>query len=135
MTSRLSPAIRPQPMIGVTDVARASRWYQRILGATSGHGGDEYDVLMLDSEPILQLHRLDIGQGHAPIGDPGQRLGNGVAVWFEADEFDAVVDRIRQVDPELVADVHVNPNARQREIWFRDPDGYLIVVADSSAAS
>lgn len=30
--SRL-PSIRPQPLITVTDVAAASRWYQQILGA------------------------------------------------------------------------------------------------------
>jgi hypothetical protein len=23
----------------------------------------------------------------------------------------------------------VNPNARQREIWLRDPDGYVVVLA------
>ena len=24
---------------------------------------------------------------------------------------------------------HLNPNAGQREIWIRDPDGYVVVLA------
>jgi AcrR family transcriptional regulator len=27
-------------------------------------------------------------------------------------------------------DVHVNPNAKHREIWLRDLDGYLVVFAE-----
>ena len=46
--------MKPQPMIAVTDVERASRWYQRILGATSGHGGSEYEQLLVDGEMVLQ---------------------------------------------------------------------------------
>ncbi|MGI8410963.1 MAG: VOC family protein [Solirubrobacteraceae bacterium] len=53
-------------------------------------------------------------------------------LWFEADEFDAVVGRIAAVKAEVVTDVHLNPNARHREIWIRDPDGYLVVFAESS---
>jgi hypothetical protein len=26
--------------------------------------------------------------------------------------------------------VHVNPNAGHREMWLRDPDGYLVVLAE-----
>ena len=32
-------------------------------------------------------------------------------------------------EPEVVEDVHVNPLARHREIWLRDPDGYVVVVS------
>jgi hypothetical protein len=32
----------------------------------------------------------------------------------------------------VVRDVHTDPNARQREIWVRDPDGYLVVLAGPS---
>ena len=29
-------------------------------------------------------------------------------------------------------DVHLNPNAQQQELWLRDPDGYLVVLAGPS---
>jgi hypothetical protein len=31
--------MRPQPLIAVTDVEASSRWYQRLLGCQSAHGG------------------------------------------------------------------------------------------------
>jgi hypothetical protein len=40
------------------------------------------------------------------------------------------VRRIRAIGPLIVNDVHVNPNAGHREIWIRDLDGYLVVLAE-----
>jgi catechol 2,3-dioxygenase-like lactoylglutathione lyase family enzyme len=60
--------------------------------------------------------------------------GNGVAVWFEADDFDAVVTRARAAGATVQTDVHNNPNAGHREIWLRDPDGYLVVIAEAYQA-
>lgn len=124
------PPVRPQPMLAVADVQRASRWYQQVLGATSGHGGPEYEQLMVGGELVMQLHRLEIGHHHGTIGDPAQPLGNGVALWFEADDFDTVVSRIREAGAQIVTDVHINPNAGHHEIWIRDLDGYLVIIAE-----
>ncbi len=122
--------MRPQPMIAVADVEAASRWYQHVLGASSGHGGAEYEQLLVDGRLIMQLHRLEIGHHHGTIGDPAQPAGNGVALWFETPDFDATVQRIRAIGPRIVNDVHLNPNAGHREIWIRDLDGYLVVFAE-----
>ncbi len=126
------PSIRPQPLIAVADVELASGWYQRVLGATSGHGGREYEQLLVEGALVLQLHRLGIDHHHLAIGDPRQPLGNGVALWFEAGDFDTIVARIAEAEAEIVTDVHVNPNAGHREIWIRDLDGYLVVFAERS---
>jgi catechol 2,3-dioxygenase-like lactoylglutathione lyase family enzyme len=117
-------------MIAVTDVAAASRWYQQVLGASSGHGGAEYEQLLVDGQLIMQLHHRGTGHHHGTIGTPGQPAGNGVALWFEAADFDLAIGRIRAAGVQIVTDVHVNPNAGHREIWIRDPDGYLVVVAE-----
>lgn len=124
------PGVRPQPLLAVGDVEAASRWYQSVLGATSGHGGAEYEQLLVDGELVLQLHRDDEAHHHGTIGDPSLPTGNGVAVWFSVDDFDGIVERARAVDAEIVTDVHRNPNAGQREFWIRDLDGYLVVFAE-----
>lgn len=121
-------------MIAVADVERTSGWYQQVLGATSGHGGPEYEQLLVDGELIMQLHQLEVGHHHGTIGDPAEPTGNGVAIWFEVDDFDAAVRRIGRAGAEIVTDVHVNPNAGHREIWIRDPGGYLVVLAEGAAA-
>ena len=130
MTNSTLPGVRPQPMISVADVERAGRWYQDVLGATSGHGGPEYEQLLVDGTMVMQLHRLEVGHHHRALADPSMPLGNGVALWFEAPAFDAAVERIRRTDAHVVTDVHVNPNAGHREIWLRDLDGYLVVIAE-----
>jgi catechol 2,3-dioxygenase-like lactoylglutathione lyase family enzyme len=122
--------VHAQPMISVIDVPASSRWYQQVLAATSGHGGAEYDQLLVDGALVLQLHHLEVDHHHGLIGDPSAPLGNGVAVWFEVEDFDAAVERVRAADVRVQTDVHVNPNAGHREIWLRDPDGYVVVLAE-----
>lgn len=117
-------------MIAVADVEATSRWYQRVLGVESGHGGREYEQLLADGEIVLQLHNLDVDHHHGSIADPDQPRGNGVAVWFEVADFDAAVQRAKADAVDVHTDVHTNPNAGHREIWLRDPDGYLVVLAE-----
>jgi hypothetical protein len=102
------------------------------VGAAGGHGGNEYEQVLVDGGMVLQLHALEVGHHHGRIADPDLPLGNGVAVRFETDDFDAVVRRSQKAAAEVVADVHVNPNAGHRELWLRDPDDYLVVFAEAS---
>lgn len=130
MTNQNALPMRPQPMISVADVEKSSRWYQQVLGAKSGHGGAEYEQLTVDGQLIMQLHHLETGHHHGTIGDPGQTLGNGAVLWFEAADFAGAVSRIRAGGAAIVTDVHLNPSAGHHEIWLRDPDGYLVVLAE-----
>jgi catechol-2,3-dioxygenase len=60
MTDESAQTVRPQPMIAVADVEEASRWYQQVLGAASGHGGPEYEQLLVGGQLVLSA---------APAGD------------------------------------------------------------------
>ena len=134
--------MRPQPLIAVWDVEASSRWYQRLLGCLGDHGGPEYERL-LDGEGrlIMQLHHWEVEHHHEPIGDPEKLRGNGVLLWFEVDDFDAAVARSRELGAHVVMAPHRNPpegpgGPAHREIWLRDPDGYVVVLAspDGEAA-
>ncbi len=118
-------------MIAVASVEASSSFYQRLLGGASGHGGPEYERILVDGTLVLQLHQAEVVHHHGRLGEPGGAAGNGVALWFEVDEFDALVGRVGELEPEIVTDVHVNPNAGQREIWIHDPDGYLVVFSEA----
>jgi len=52
-----------------------------------------------------------------------------VLLWFETTDFDAAVQAARALEAEIVEEPHENPNSGRREIWLRDPDGYVVVVA------
>jgi catechol 2,3-dioxygenase-like lactoylglutathione lyase family enzyme len=76
--------VRPQPLIAVTDVEASSRWYQRLLGCRSAHGGPEYERLESDGVLVMQLHRFEGDHHHESIGNPDDKpYGNGVLLWFE----------------------------------------------------
>ena len=121
--------MRPQPLIAVNDVEASSKWYQTILRLQSGHGGPEYERLMHDDRLVMQLHHWD-AHDHPHMGDPASKpYGNGTLLWFEVDDFDAVVARAGDSGATILEPPHINESARHREVWLRDPDGYVVVVA------
>lgn len=128
----MSPRVWPQPLVAVRDVPASSRFYVELLGAESGHGGDEYEQIVDEGEILLQLHRLDVEDHHGPLASAGVPLGNGTLLWFEVADFAAAVARARRLGARVEHDVHENPNAKQQELWLRDPDRYLVVLAGPS---
>ncbi|CAN5702839.1 hypothetical protein BH24ACT5_BH24ACT5_19110 [soil metagenome] len=123
----------PQFLIVVRDVQRSSRFYCDVVGLESGHGGGgDYEQLLHDGELVMQLHHADVDDRHGPLADPAVPVGNGLLVWFEVSDFDAAVERARANGATVVREVETNPNAKQREFWIRDPDGYVVVLAGPS---
>jgi len=118
-------------MLQVDDVAAASRWYQTTLGLTSGHGGDEYEMLFDGDEFVLQLHRIDAHEHGFLTPDGSAVRGAGVSLWFELADREAVeslVAAAREADTRVVSPPQWNPLAHHHEATLVDPDGYLVVV-------
>src|SRR5262245_15386989 len=101
--------MHPQSLICVRDVEAGSRWYQRLLGCQSDHGGAQYERLVSNGRLILQLHAWEVEHHHGRIGDPGVTPGNGVLLWFELDDFEAAIARIADLQPQIVQPRHCNP--------------------------
>jgi predicted enzyme related to lactoylglutathione lyase len=133
--------VHPQPLICVRDVEGSSRWYQHLLDIQSAHGGPEYERLVSGDRLILQLHRWDVEHHHGRIGDPNLTpYGNGVILWFEVDDFDAAVARAENLRAEVVMPRHRNPPSgnggpNHWEVWLRDPDGYVVVLASPDGSA
>jgi catechol 2,3-dioxygenase-like lactoylglutathione lyase family enzyme len=134
--------VRSQPLIAADDVEATSRFYQRLLGARSDHGGREYERLVDgNGDLILQLHDWSVEHHHGRIGDPAAKpYGNGVLLWFEVSDFDAAVARAAELGAEVVLPPHRNPpegpgGPAHREIWLRDPNGYSVVLASPDGES
>src|SRR5581483_1794289 len=95
--------MRIQPLIAVKDVEASSRWYQRLLGLRSNHGGSAYEQLVSDGQLILQLHSFAVEHHHGPIANRDDRpYGNGVLLWFEIEDFEGAVERARQMGVEII---------------------------------
>lgn len=124
--------MQPQPLIAVGDIAASSRWYQQLLGCRSAHGGPEYERLVdAEGKLILQLHAWDV-HDHRHLGDPTLKpYGNGVLLWFELGDFAAAVARARALGAAILEGPRVNPSANHLELWLRDLDGYVVVLASA----
>ncbi len=129
-----------QPLIAVRDVRASSRWYGELLaadGLPEHPHRDRYDRISCDGRLLLQLHAWDVEDHPNLVDAAAAPVGHGVVLWFEVDDFDAVVRRARAMGAQIVADPHVNPAPQHREMWLRDADGYVVAVAgpDGECAS
>jgi catechol 2,3-dioxygenase-like lactoylglutathione lyase family enzyme len=135
-------SMRPQPLIAVADVEATSKWYQRLLGCKSDHGGPEYERLVTKQGVlILQLHHWCVEHDHGPIGDPADKpYGNGVLLWFEIEDFDAAMERVAEMKVDIILPRHRNPpdgdgGPNHWECWLRDPNGYAVVLASPDGSA
>jgi len=128
----MAASIEAQPLIAVRDVRASSRWYARLLAADplpDHKHRDLYDRVFSSGRTILQLHAWD--QEHHPnlVNANAAPPGHGVLLWFQVNDFDATVDRARELHAKVIEEAHFNPAPQHREIWLRDPDGYVVVIA------
>jgi hypothetical protein len=124
--------VRSQPLIAVRNVTASSRWYQTLLASDSlpeHEHRKRYDRILCDGQLILQLHAWDEENHPNLVNADAAPPGHGVLLWFEVSDFDAAVQRARSLNAQIIEEPHVNPNAGQREMWIRDRDGYVVVVA------
>ena len=121
-----------QPLIAVRDVRASSRWYTKLLGGDplpDHRHRDSYDRISCSGQLVLQLHAWD-EEDHPNLVDAAAAPpGHGVLLWFQVADFDAVVERAGALGAEIVEEPHFNPAPQHREIWLRDSDGYVVVVA------
>jgi len=125
-------AVEAQPLIAVRNVRASSRWYTELLGADSlpEHEHREmYERISCAGRLLLQLHAWDEEDHPNLVNADAAPPGHGVLLWFQVDDFDAAVERTRGLGAEIIHGPQVNPAPQHREIWLRDPDGYVVVLA------
>jgi catechol 2,3-dioxygenase-like lactoylglutathione lyase family enzyme len=124
--------VEAQPLIAVRDVRASSRWYAELLGADAlpDHPHrDVYDRVWRAGRLLLQLHAWDAEDHPNLVNADAAPPGHGVVLCFQVDDFDSVVERSRRLRAEIIEEPHINPAPQHREMWLRDGDGYVVVVA------
>lgn len=130
--------VQSQPLIAVRNVRASSRWYATLLRADSlpeHEHRDLYERISSSGRLILQLHAWDEEQHPNLVNADAAPHGHGVLLWFEVEDFDGAVGRARALGAEIVMEPHVNPRPQHREMWLRDPDGYVVVIASRDGES
>ena len=116
------------PMLVVHDVIASSKWYQALLGATSGHGGDEFDMIMSGRELLFTLHHRNVHE-HPVLAVPNETPGSGILLYFSVDDVEPVFERARAMGATVIDEPHMNEKAGSVEFSLYDPDGYALTVS------
>lgn len=118
------------PIIAVKDVNASSKWYQDIFGCTRTHGGDEFAVLVDQSNEILIcLHKWGAHE-HPSMMNPAITPGNGLILYYKTEDIRLIRQNVEKMGYPVEEDIHLNPNSKKREFSLREPDGYYITITE-----
>ena len=126
------PIVEAQPLIAVRNVRASSLWYAELLQSDSLPEHEHRnlcDRISCTGSLLLQLHAWDEEEHPNLVNADLAPPGHGVLLWFQVDDFDSAVVRARRLGAEIIDGPRINPAPRHREIWLRDPDGYVVVLA------
>ena len=122
---------RTWTIIGVRDVSRSFKWYQRLFGQRPKRPAHRHFGQLCDSDGtvLLCLHKWG-AEEHPPLMSPRKGTpGNGLLLFFRVDDFSAALERARSLVSKFEEEPHRNPNTRTKEFSLRDPDGYYVTIS------
>lgn len=120
--------IKNEPIIGVSDVEKSSKWYQKLLDCHSGHGGPKFEMLTdTKGEVFLCLHKWG-EDGHPTLLNPQIEPGNGLILYLRVHEFRKVWTNAQKLNLEIEEPLHRNPNSGKEQFCLRDLDGYYLMI-------
>ena len=108
------------PMIIVTDIDKTVEFYKKVLGlhVIMDFGANKTLTGGLALQ-TAETYRDFIGTGDISFG------GNNFELYFEEDDFDRFVNKLKEYDVEYVHPVKEH-SWGQRVVRFYDPDKYII---------
>ncbi|WP_235726772.1 bleomycin resistance protein [Martelella mediterranea] len=112
------------------DLAQSLEFYVGLIGFSVAYDRPEEGFAFLELG-AAQLMLDAIGTGRT-IGDEESALGGGINFQLEVRDFDGIVARLAKAEWPLVLGPeerrYRTPNGErgQRQLWVRDPDGYLL---------
>ncbi|PRX10655.1 VOC family protein [Martelella mediterranea] len=118
------------PELGITSLAASLDFYVGIIGFSVVYDRPEEGFAFLrlgDAQLMLDT----VGMGRT-IGDEAPVRGGGINFQLEVDDFDGIVARLTAAGwPLLKAPEErwyrtLEGEKGQRQLWVRDPDGYLL---------
>jgi len=120
--------IRTEPIIGVENVEKSSKWYQELLGCKSNHGEETFEMLAdEDNTTILNLHKWE-EHNHPTLSNP-KMAGNGLILYFRVDNLDEIWENAKSLNAEIEEEPKMNQNSGKKEFAIRDLDNYYLLIS------
>lgn len=121
--------IKSEPIIGVRNVEKSAKWYQKLLDCHSSHGGNTFEMLSdKNGEVFLCLHRWGEHE-HPTISNPEIKPGNGLILYLKIENLEKVWNNAQQLNAKIEESPQVNPNSGKEQFCLRDLDGYYLMIS------
>jgi catechol 2,3-dioxygenase-like lactoylglutathione lyase family enzyme len=121
--------LKTEPMLFVADVQKSSKWYQDLLGAKSGHGGPEYEMILdEEGELLFQLHKLDGDEHGMNLSDTSIPRGMGVLIYVHVPDVQVIFEQAKDMKAVIESEPTFIELARHTECIVKDPDGYSLAL-------
>ena len=121
--------VRTEPIIAVKNVPTSSRFYQNLLGCTSTHGGETFEILEDNGVVILCLHKWGAHE-HPTMVNNEKEAGNGLILFFRVDNINTVFVHAKKINAEIEREIHYNENSLRNQFIVRDPDNYYLIISE-----
>jgi len=121
--------VRTETIIAVENVPESSRFYQKLLGCKSTHGGEYFEILKDDDVVVLCLHKWGEHE-HPTMVDPDTTAGNGLILFFRVGDLEQIFDNAQKLNGHIIREIHYNENSLKNQFSMRDPDGYYIIISE-----
>jgi hypothetical protein len=118
---------RTEPIIAVKNVSKSSLFYQRLLGCTSQHGGETFEILTDNGTVILCLHKW--GEHDHPTMRDQIHAGNGFILFFRVDNLKQIFENAILLNAVIEKEIHYNENSLKDQFILRDLDNYYVIVS------
>lgn len=121
--------MKTEVMLFVEDVEKTSAWYQDLLGARSGHGGSEYEMIIdEEGELLFQLHKLDGDEHGIDLSGDDSPRGAGILVYVSVDDVQGVYRRAQSMGANMLGAPAFIELAGHTEFVVKDPNGYSLAI-------
>lgn len=126
-------------VIAVGNVRESSKWYQYLLGCSSGMDQDNEhrDIFdLLDDEEgrtVIVLSEWD----HNPLAPlqvrENEKPGHGVVLLFKVGDFEDCWKRAEELGATVISEPHPGRGFHIPEFTIVDPDGYYVTISAKNA--
>ena len=121
--------MKTEVMLFVTDVEASSLWYQKLLGARSGHGGREYEMILApDGTLLFQLHKSEGLEHGIDLSDTSLPRGAGILLYVQVEDVNVIFQQARSMQATIESEPVFIDLAGHTECIIKDPDGYRLAI-------
>ena len=121
--------VRTETIIAVKNVSESSVFYQKLLGCSSAHSGDTFEILKDGDTVILCLHKWGEHE-HPTMIDSEKENSNGLILFFRVSNINRILENAKILNALIEKEIHYNKNSLKNQFILRDPDNYYLIISE-----